>query len=440
MGEITKYLADWLVQNVHNPQELGVVDPKVGNAISETLKIKCRSTELILEIIRGIRTHFVSYLRGVESSDLHQAQLGLCHSYSRSKVKFNVHKLDAMIIHSISLLEMLDKDVNTVSMRAREWYGMHFPELGKIATESFMYSQIANILGDRSTVRTNPNLLEQLTEVTQSQELAQRVIDSAKISMGTVLSDHDWIMVKGFLTRVVSLHAYREQLYNYLINKMQVCAPNMSALIGETLGAKLIAKAGSLTNLAKAAASTVQLLGAEKSLFRSLKNKSNTPKYGVIYNSSFIGKANAKDKARMARIIANKTSIAARIDCFTDDLSMTNIYGEEMKKQIEERLLFYKSGAPPRKNSIAMATAKKAFSAFEDEFYADKDEKPTTSPSKKSKKNDTKMKDGSDEELVQLPKAEKLAPLPVKQEEEPKKEKKDKKDKKDKKRSRMEDA
>ena len=429
MGEITKYLADWLVQNVQAPSELGVCDPKVGNAIHETLKLKVKSNELILEIVRGIRSHFVSYLRGVESGQLKQAQLGLCHSYSRSKVKFNVHKLDSMIIHSISLLEMLDKDVNTVSMRAREWYGMHFPELGKITPESWMYSQVANILGDRKTIRTNPNLLEQLTAVTQSEELAQRVIDAGKISMGVELSEHDWIMVKGFMNRVVSLHQYREQLSNYLTNKMQVCAPNMTALIGENLGAKLIAKAGSLTSLAKCAASTVQLLGAEKSLFRSIKNKSNTPKYGVIFNSSFIGKASTKDKARIARIIANKTAIAARIDCFTDDLSLTNIYGEEMKKQIEERLLFYKSGAPPRKNAVAMATARKAFEVFEDEYYGGENAAEKPQIKKTKRETTTTMNDDSDDqEFVQLPKAE---PLPeVKASKKDKKEKKEKKEKK----------
>eukprot|EP00461_Guttulinopsis_vulgaris_P004571 UN04573 len=324
----------------------------------------------------------------MSQADLHQAQLGLCHTYSRSKVKFNVHKLDTMIIHSICLLDQIDKDINTVSMRAREWYGMHFPELGKIVSESFIYSKVANLLGDRvATIRNNKNLLEELTAITQSEELSQRIIDAAKISMGTELSEMDWFQVKGFITRVVSLHAYRESLYKYLCHKMNVCAPNVTALIGEVIGARLISKAGSLTNLAKQAASTVQLLGAEKALFRSLKNKSNTPKYGVIYNSSFIGKANNKDKARIARIIANKTSICARIDCFTDDLSMTNIYGEEMKKQIEERLQFYKAGAPPRKNTDAMRAAKDAFAIFEQEYYANNgaDEEATEKPVKKQK-------------------------------------------------------
>ena len=82
------------------------------------------------------------------------------------------------------------------------------------------------------------------------------------------------------------------------------------------MGAKLICQAGSLTNLAKYPASTIQILGAEKALFRALKTRGNTPKYGLLYHSSFIGRAKAKDKGKISRYIANKCSLAARLDSF----------------------------------------------------------------------------------------------------------------------------
>jgi len=113
----------------------------------------------------------------------------------------------------------------------------------------------------------------------------------------------------------------------------------------------LISHAGSLTNLAKYPASTVQILGAEKALFRALKTKGNTPKYGLIFHSSFIGKANARNKGRISRYLANKCSIASRIDCFSD--FQTTLFGEKLKEQVEERLAFYDKGTAPRKN-IAM--------------------------------------------------------------------------------------
>jgi len=129
----------------------------------------------------------------------------------------------------------------------------------------------------------------------------------------------------------------------------------MSALIGEQVGARLISQAGSLTNLAKYPASTVQILGAEKALFRALKTKGNTPKYGLIFHSTFIGRAGAKNKGRISRYLANKTSIAARIDCFSE--YPTTVFGEHLKEQVEDRLKFYDSGEAPKKNVDVMKHA-----------------------------------------------------------------------------------
>merc|ERR1712159_884801 len=134
-------------------------------------------------------------------------------------------------------------------------------------------------------------------------------------------------------------------------------APNLSTLIGDSVGARLIAKAGSLTSLAKYPASTVQILGAEKALFRALKTKGNTPKYGLIYHSSFIGRASTKNKGRISRYLANKASMASRIDSFGDD--PTDKYGKHMRDQVEERLAFYTDGKAPRKNIDVMRAVKK---------------------------------------------------------------------------------
>ena len=126
-------------------------------------------------------------------------------------------------------------------------------------------------------------------------------------------------------------------------------------MIGDIVGARLISHAGSLTNLAKYPASTVQILGAEKALFRALKTKGNTPKYGLIFHSSFIGKAHARNKGRISRYLANKCSIASRIDCFSD--FQTDAFGQKLKEQVEERLEFYDKGTAPRKNIAMMQIA-----------------------------------------------------------------------------------
>merc|ERR1711975_50488 len=108
-------------------------------------------------------------------------------------------------------------------------------------------------------------------------------------------------------------------------------------------------------SLAKYPASTVQILGAEKALFRALKTKGNTPKYGLLYHSTFIGRAKDKNKGRISRYLANKCSIASRIDCFND--ISTKLYGEAMKTQVEDRLSFLTEGTKPKKNIDVMKIA-----------------------------------------------------------------------------------
>merc|ERR1719478_734875 len=163
------------------------------------------------------------------------------------------------------------------------------------------------------------------------------------------------INISQFAAKVVRLCEMRETLTAYLDKKLDVVSPNLKTLIGDFVGARLISHAGSLTNLAKYPASTVQILGPEKALFRALKTKGNTPKYGLIFHSSFIGRAQQKNKGRISRYLANKCSIASRIDCFSDE--STTIFGEKLKDQVEERLAFLTEGTTPRKNLEVMQEA-----------------------------------------------------------------------------------
>lgn len=293
---------------------LGVADAKLSAALGEALSIKTTHIDAVPEILRGIRAHFHNLIKGFTDKSAGIAQLGLGHSYSRAKVKFNVNRVDNMIIQSIALMDQLDKDVNTFSMRIREWYSYHFPELAKIVTENYKYAKVAQFVKDRKSLTADS--LEQLEEILMDSASAQAVIDASKMSMGMDISPIDLINIEMFATRVVKLSEYRKRLAEYLHTKMQSVAPNLQVLIGDQVGARLISHAGSLTNLAKYPASTVQILGAEKALFRALKARTNTPKYGLLYHSSFIGRAGLKNKGRISRFLANKCSIASRIDCF----------------------------------------------------------------------------------------------------------------------------
>merc|ERR1712196_598771 len=196
--------------------------------------------------------------------------------------------------------------------------------------------------------------------------------------------------INTFAGQVIRLAALREALSTYLTKKMMAVAPNLCTLIGERVGARLISHAGSLTNLAKFPASTVQILGAEKALFRALKTKGNTPKYGLIFHSSFIGRAKARNKGRISRYLANKCSIASRIDTFIEE--PTSAYGEQLRDQVEERLEFYDTGETPRKNVDVMRSVSSAL----------KRSMPATSSdsSGKKKKKEKREREESDDEPV----------------------------------------
>jgi len=388
---------------------LGVVDPALATAISDGLKgISCRSDDTIKEITRGCRLHLDTFVTGLKSGADKKAQLGLGHSYSRSQVKFNPARSDNMIIQSIALCDQLDKDLNTFAMRVREWYSWHFPELKDIVKDNYMFARCAAFIQDKSTLSKDTEKLEGLQKIIGDEEMVTAVVNAARTSMGVDCSAADMLNIINFTQRMVKLGEYRKQLALYLSEKMSIVAPNLSALIGDTVSARLISKAGSLTNLAKAPASTVQILGAEKALFRALKTKGNTPKYGLIYHSTFIGRADAKNKGRISRYLANKCSIATRIDCFSDE--PTRLYGEKLRDQVEERLKFYETGAAPRKNLDVMAEAAKELRAGRGEEEvpsAKKKDKSAKKKDKSAKKKKRKSMDGDDDVAMEEEEEEK---------------------------------
>lgn len=374
---------------------LGVAEPKIGSHILEETKIPCQSNEFVLELLRGVRLHFDRFIQNLKPGDLEKAQLGLGHSYSRAKVKFNVNRVDNMVIQAIFLLDTLDKDINSFSMRVREWYSWHFPELVKIINDNYLYAKVAKFVDNKSEL--SEEHLPGLTDIVGDEDKAKEILEASKSSMGQDLSPIDLINVKQFAQRVMDLAEYRKKLYDYLVTKMNDIAPNLAALIGEMVGARLISHAGSLTNLAKCPSSTLQILGAEKALFRALKTRGNTPKYGLIFHSSFIGRASARNKGRMARYLANKCSIASRIDCFLE--KSTTSFGDKLREQVEERLDFYDKGVAPRKNIDMMKSALENVKNKDTEMEA---EKATTDASvKKSKKRKSKVEAAEDGDVME---------------------------------------
>ncbi|CAI0432350.1 unnamed protein product [Linum tenue] len=330
-GSTTKGLRKFLKAHCEG-ENLAVADSKLGNSIKEKLfqKIDCVHNNAVMELMRGVRSQLTELIAGLANQDLAPMSLGLSHSLSRYKLKFSADKVDTMIIQAIGLLDDLDKELNTYAMRVKEWYGWHFPELAKIVQDTIVYSKVVKFMGFRENA-TKLDFSEILTE-----EVEAEVKEAANISMGTEVSEHDLANVRQLCDQVLSLSEYRAQLYDYLKSRMNTVAPNLTALVGELVGARLIAHGGSLMNLAKQPGSTVQILGAEKALFRALKTKHATPKYGLIYHASLVGQAAPKMKGKISRSLAAKASLAIRCDALGD--GQDNSMGLENRLKLEARL------------------------------------------------------------------------------------------------------
>jgi nucleolar protein 58 len=234
---------------------LAVADKKLAKEIQEQLGITCKTGEKANELIRCLRFQMNSLLEGLEEKEIRNMSLGLAHSMSRYKLQFSTDKVDTMVIQAVSLLEDLDKELNNYAMRLREWYGWHFPELGKIVTDNIVYAKAVDLIGMRGNVKgLKP---EQLEEVVGDEDIAQQIKEAAEVSMGTEIMKEDEKHIKALCNSVVDISDYRANLAEYLKNRMQAIAPNLTLLVGELVAAKLISHAGSLISLAKLPASTV---------------------------------------------------------------------------------------------------------------------------------------------------------------------------------------
>merc|ERR1719233_1791808 len=311
-------------------EKLAVADAKLGGSIQEKLDLDCVYSSNVMELMRCIRSQMPELVSGGDEKEMTAMSLGLAHSLSRYKLKFSPDKIDTMIVQAVSLLDDLDKELNNYIMRCREWYGWHFPELGKIITDNLAFVRTIDLMGFRENAKTT-DMSGVLPE-----EVEEKVKEAAEISMGTEISEEDITNIRHLCQQVVEIQEYRGQLYEYLKNRMMAIAPNLTVLVGELVGARLIAHAGSLMNLAKHPASTVQILGAEKALFKALKTKHDTPKYGLIYHATLVGQATTRMKGKVSRMLAAKAALACRVDALAEET--TTDLGVEHRLKVEERI------------------------------------------------------------------------------------------------------
>jgi nucleolar protein 56 len=243
-------------------------------------------------------------------------------------VKKTVERRDLLVAQAVQTVDDLDKSLNLFMSRLREWYGLHYPELDRLIDKHETYARLVVNLGTRDYF-TAVNIKRE----GQAKAKAQKIAEVASASMGAELNEEDLTQIQAMCRNVLELHDTRQSLEKYIDSVMEEIAPNTRTIGGSLLGAHLVALAGGLVNLAKLPASTIQVLGAEKALFRSLKTKARPPKHGIIFQHPLIHDAKRWQRGKIARALAGKLTIAARVDAFNGKYA-----GDELKADLEKRI------------------------------------------------------------------------------------------------------
>ncbi len=261
---------------------------------------------------------------------------------TRSRIQEQSGARDKMIIQAIEALDDIDKVLNLLVSRLREWYGLHFPELDEILPKHQRYVAFVKEIGKRDNISE-----EKLKELGFGDDKIRKIIER-KDSMGAEMGRLDMEVIQKLADEIDRLYRLRQTMEDYLETAMDDVAPNLKSLVGAKLAARLISLAGGLRELAMMPSSTIQVLGAEKALFRHLRTGAKPPKHGVIFQYQAISRSPWWQRGKIARALAGKLAIAARVDYFSGEY-----IGEELKKELEQRIneIKEKYPNPPKKKA-----------------------------------------------------------------------------------------
>ena len=263
---------------------------------------------------------------------------------SSSKITEVSGSPDLHIIQAINTLDDTDKIINGISSRLREWYGLHFPELDNIIDSVNGYAQIV-ISGKRENMADSV-----FVDAGFPDSKVQMLSLVKEKSRGGDISEENLAIVQILAKNILELFDMRKSLEMQIDEQMKQVAPNISAVLGTTVGARILAKAGSLNRLSTMPASTIQVLGAEKALFRSLKTGSNPPKHGLLFQHAVVHAAPRWQRGKIARAVASKAAIAARVDVHGGSVNQTlldklNVRVKEIETKYSEPV-----DRPPQQN------------------------------------------------------------------------------------------
>ncbi|MDG7035947.1 MAG: C/D box methylation guide ribonucleoprotein complex aNOP56 subunit [Nitrososphaerota archaeon] len=265
------------------------------------------------------------------ADDLESAQ-NLIRDYaiykSNLRIKEESARPDLQAIECVQALDEMDKTFNLLYMRVREWYGLHFPELDQFIDDPKSFTTFVNTFKDRRDIDE-----DRLKDYGFSKQKMEALMEIATKSRGTELREEDTQLVQGISTLALDSYKLRDRLSKHLEENMKTIAPNVSELLGPVIGARIMAKAGSLERLARLPSSTIQILGAEKALYRAIKSGGRPPKHGLIFQHKLVHDAPKWQRGKMARALASKVALGARIDYFSRRLDKRLM--EDLEKKVE---------------------------------------------------------------------------------------------------------
>jgi len=308
LSEIGKFLANDQVTIVNDHGLLDILKKKSIDAqlMDSNQMDSIQSTKTDLLINSGLAN---------DENDAMEKLREFAIQLSSSKVTEVSQSPDLHLIQAINTLDETDKIINSLSSRLREWYGLHFPELDNLIDSVNGYSQIV-LSGKRENI-----LKEDFENAGFSKDKVEMLSLIKEKSRGGDISEKNFIIVQALAKQILDLFELRKNIEEHVDEQMKEEAPNISAILGTTVGARVLAHAGSLKRLATMPASTIQILGAEKALFRSLKTGANPPKHGILFQHALVHAAPRWQRGKIARAVAAKAAIAARVDVFGGGLN-----------------------------------------------------------------------------------------------------------------------
>ena len=312
---------------------------------SSTIKELCNGknifpkVDLLNPILKQIRINRFSYL--IENTGLISDSKDYKNKLRKSalnstfeKIKQHSSKKDEILSQVVHGIDDLQKTINLTGSRLKELYALHFPEITDTISNQVTLAKIVTKTPNRNNIST-----QHLQQFSLPKEKIEFILSAAKKSIGGDLAENDLTVMSYYAETIIHSNENKLKLEKWIDDEMEKYAPNLTAVSGANVGARIISAMGGLINIAKTHASKIQIIGAEKALYSAMRGRGTPPKHGILFQIPEIGNSPHHIRGKLSRAFANSIVIAARFDCFGD-----NFKGDELRAELKELELRLRGG------------------------------------------------------------------------------------------------